>query len=391
MKKRIDRGFTLVELSMVMIIAGTIMTMMMYALSMYNLRVAQEHTRTSLRQASAAMMEYARENGGVYPCPADPDLGPGDPQYGVSVGAPGNCAGLVSNQGRDANLLNGTADDTVVIGSLPINSIVPFLDDVDFSDSETVDGWGNKLTYAVTERLTSALTYDDRMGVIDIVDEYDQSIIEPPQTAHLVIVSHGADGYGAHPLGGGGRRDNCGTAVVLPTPPPGVIFPDIEQRENCDDNDVKFLSGLRNETDDFYNDDILTFMINQTFSLWEYTDVATATNTNAGSVGVGIEDPQERLHVDGDIRARSVLAQKVCSGQNTDFPTPANPPNCLEVEDVIDGTLECPDGEVLTAFDRNTPTCEPILTGNAMNCGPGLVAVGIRRGSGGSSLICEAL
>ena len=391
MNMRANGGFTLTEMAMVLIISGTVMAMVLSALSMYNLRLAQEHTRTALRQATAAMMEYALENGGVYPCPADPTLAPDDPQYGVSVGTPGDCAGLTSVEGRDANLLNGTADDTVVIGSLPIMTMIPFLDDVEFSDSETIDGWGNKLTYAVTERLTSPITFNDRMGVIDIVDEYDQSIIEPPQTAHLVVVSHGKDGYGAYPRGGGNRRDTCGVAVTLPTPPPGVVAPNTTQRENCDDNDVKFLSGLRNETDDYYNDDTLSFMINQTFGLWEYTDIATATNTNPGSVGVGIEDPEEKLHVDGDIRARAVLAQKVCNGQNSDFPAVANPPNCLEIVDMIDGSLQCPAGEVLVAFNRNTPVCEPVVTGNAMNCGPGLVAVGIRRGAGGSSLICDAL
>lgn len=386
MRKK-NRGFTLTEMAMVMIISGTVMGMVLTALKMYNMSLAREATTDSLRQSRSAMMEFSRSNGGVYPCPADPTLAPGDAGYGV---ADCTAAGLITVPGRDVDG-DGTGE-TVLIGMVPFTTMLPFLEDVDFSESEVIDGWGNKLEYAVTRSLTNALTFDDREGAIDVVDEFSQSVIDPPETAHMAVISHGPDGYGAFPRSGNERTDNCGVAVVLPPPPVGVIVPDIGQRENCDDDDARFLSGLRNESENYYNDDTVVFMLNQTYTLWQYTGTDTATNTNTGFVGVGVPDPQRKLHVAGDIRARAVMADDVCSGNNDDLPTAADPPNCLPLVNMVDGALDCPPGEVLTAFNRNDAECEPMIpAGTTITCPAGEVATGIIRNAGGSSLVCDTL
>lgn len=374
-RKSTQAGFTLAELAVVMIISGMLMLGLAHFLYISNQRAAYTHTADALSTSAAAILEFAALSNGAYPCPANPALRPDNPQYGVS-----DCT-LPTVPGRAADDVAG--GDPVYIGVMPVTSLLPLLENVEYTGRLAVDGWGNKITYAVSANLTSAATYDDLLGAISVVDEFDQNILNAPGTAHAVLISHGPNGIGAFPAGGTVPNPGC-DSVTTPLPPtPGFVPPIIDEKENCDYDDAKFLSGLKRENQNNFNDDELTFLINSTTSLWEYVDgnPEAIRNTNPGFVGVGVHEPQQKLHVAGDIRADFVAAQDLCQGDTDE---------CMPLSTLAGVGISCPNpNEAIVAIENNSVvSCHPIVynASTIAPCAAGTIAVGF---STDSRLICE--
>ncbi|MBU0799494.1 MAG: type II secretion system GspH family protein [Alphaproteobacteria bacterium] len=367
MKKNRQGGFTMVELAMVMIISGLMFTGVMQALYLYNKRQANDHTIEAVNTSRSSIEEYIARQGGVYPCPAPLDAAPGDADYGVA-----NCATATIVTGRDGL--------QIAVGAIPITTVLPVLQNVKLSDNDTVDGWRRKLTYAVTVNLTNTLTYTDDGGAIAVVDEYDQNILDIPGTAHSIIISHGENGVGAFSREGGEVTPGACAVVSTPvTPVPGVVTTIVDEIENCD-GDGRFLSGLRRTSSNSYNDDYVQFMINRQSNLWEYVGPTQIANTNTGNVGFGVEEPEQKVHIDGDLRAIAVNAEELCTSSGA---------NCFAVEKLAGTGIVCAPGTALRGFDRGDSICDPIFTGTTYTpCAAGTVAVGVSAATG---LICEVL
>ncbi len=417
------KGFTLIEFSIVMIISGLVLVAGMDLYKIYLKGQKKSGTYETMDKFNNAILSFYNAQK-RYPCPADPALPESNPNAGVEnciastlVGF--NSGGIWKVAGRDAN--NDSIPDNVLIGSIPYKTLKIGLDDLRpygadeyvltddvatcnniyfvggitpsyctvngtpmtspikpsgkitnvLSMANTLDAWGNRITYAVSERLTSnaTLSFDVSYGAITIQTESGAQLTEPAGSAMWTLVSHGADGNGAY--------NSYGNIPV----PCGAVSADVE---NCDNDDV-FVNGIITDIPGAgYFDDIIYYSVLRLSSLWapaydnsiagseETRDIA---NLNIGGVGIGIAGfPSERLEIANKLRAGgNAMALKTCdstglkcfdhgafgSGHPTGAmcPPPVTPGNIQLVTRIADGTVKCT--EVMIAPSPVAQECDP--------------------------------
>ena len=385
---RADHGFTALELSLVLIIFGIVTVTVMSAFMLYTKQQSMAKTTDSLDNSESALIEYVA-NFGVYPCPSNQALPPTDANYGRErrVVAGDDSSACINTlppvPGEDSPDPDAVAD-MVLIGGIPFKSIEERLlaNGImysEFGDYDTTDGWGRKLTYAVSQNLTETDTYNDFYGAINVVDENDVSlmdeaeldangnnILEPSEDrngngvrdqgryAHFTLISHGENGRGARTRQGT-IVDNCVFAVAIPAPPPPGTST-VNELENCDNNiDGKFLSGLRNDNNNSFNDDIVKYAFAENANLWRFTGLDAVENTNPGRVGIGVPTPGAQLHIGSDLVASNMRAVEYTTRNGT----AAMPPEALGGSNAagVSASMQCPAGQVVTSIQNNTVTC----------------------------------
>ena len=426
---RNEEGFSLLELSMVIIITGFIIAGAAQYYQIYLRQSKDAETFEDIQLIRTAVAEYYT-NHGRYPCPTDPSLPYDDPNYGLEMCPGRNVAGVaVPNLALDAcwgrlcrvesersvDLDGDGTDDpqAVLVGGFPYRQMLREMDvdptdidptdgidmmpvDYDFPGEQTLDSFANKFVYAVTETMTDQTTYNNNMGAVTIKDEFDESLVEPPDTAHYAVVSLGENGRGAYNIYGNLVGQDCDPSTVPatydPMNPSEVSQASIEY-ENCNSDSV-FVSALKNEEQgDSFNDDMVGFEVWAATELWSPSPVNPVHiyNINVGNVGVGVIDPAERFDVEGDIQASDVLAQQIC-----DLSTGLA---CFDASaiggQIADGEgMSCPAGSIMTGIELGGPICEEILpattsfTGSCPAGPPKQYAVGVRTDG---SIICETL
>jgi len=363
-----QNGFTTIELALVIIISGFVVIAVSNLFGLYRQSAATTQTQTALRTSETAISEFRFYNG-RYPCPANPQRGPGDAGYGRE-----DCSLPASLTGRDAN--GDGAPDGVIIGAVPFQTLLDeenpafvAIRDTPLSESLTVDGWGNKLTYAVTANLTDDSTFQEDWGAIRVTDEHNQSVSEVDGGNHFVILSHGENGRGAYNRSGA-LVQTCSLSI---TGPPDPDAPPVNARseiDNCNGT-ATFVAGLINQTEGSYFDDIVRFVATTSSNLWTFVgmdlDTGTwqVTNTNPGFVGIGIDNPAVPLHVIGNIAAEEVHAQLLCDSGGT---------NCLDPNalggDIPDmncapggGGINAGPNRAVIAIRENRVVCGEVFTG----------------------------
>ena len=394
-------GFTVVELAVVLLIFGLTFSMLALVVDRYNKYITTEKTNTSIKILEQALLEY-RALYNVYPCPADPSLGPDDPNYGreirvTTLGAPSTLGTTPSffTDACAANVAAGPAPnrvpstltppldkdgdgvaDNVIIGSIPFSSLIdpdgnPATEDGVTSglnaltEYASIDGWGSKFLYAISENLTNASKYNDPDGAVQVFDENRQSILSPGVYAHAVIVSHGPNTRGAYSRTGQ-LIEGCPVGGM-----PIAIFPEVatnaNETENCDYDDDEFLSGLRYERDHSFNDDIVKVLNAKNSNLWVFNSPTSITNTNFGFVGIGTNTPAHQLDVVGDISGTEIRA---LSYRNTvNDPTRELLAQTLGGDGINNAAMKCPDGEFVTSIENSTVNCAPAFPSmNNLNC-----------------------
>ncbi len=423
-------GFTMIEMAMVLIIAGFIMSSIYVTFNVHTRQLKMDVTERSIDLAVNMLTEF---NGlaGRWPCPADPTLGPDDAGYGVEMrdAGTGNCIAWrsASTPNRDldgdgvADLVDFNQDgaaDRILFGALPFRTMLDpngdgnpndgimwtdkISNDLDFSMDDMIestqgwgiDGYGTKLMYVVTENITRPTAFSGFMGVIDIVDENGRTVITPEQSALFLILSMGPNGRGGYSWDGA-LIENCINGIredaeaAGDPPPPGAT--QNEETENCDLFDTRFVAGLRNESDYSHFDDTLRFRTTSAMGIWETagaliddngtpgdpTDDAVVqqiTNLNRGNIGIGLPDgstPDEKLHIEGDVKTIEVRALNFCGESGDD----CMPPTVIGGNDP---NMRCPIGQVVTAIENNTVTCAPPFTTAVVDvCDPGEFVTGI--------------
>ena len=398
-----QKGFSLVELAIVMIIFGSIISIMGHALSVYTAQQQREHTTEAIEKTTGALIE-AQIIFGFLPCPARLNLPEDHPDYGIA-----DCTSVDRGiRGRDAD--NDGVRDPMLVGAVPIRTLEDMeLDDSVIADLNTYDGWGNRLVYAVSSNLAfdndtfplshgGKAEFNEQWGIIDVLDEFGVSVLEIPATAQFVIVSHGENGKGAF-NNQGQRQDICTVSLTDPNDPPqqtSTFVPDPDESENCDHNDIRFLSGLRSERPGFYNDDIVRFRSLNATSLWKYTSTQTLppanpgdppleldriVSTNPGNIGVGLKTPEEKMHINGDLMADKVLADGLCD---------ENGGTCMSAESIAgnDPNMKCSGpNQAVRIIEKNKVVCEEIFQPIILTtCPTGEAACGISNTAG---LLCR--
>lgn len=138
-----QRGFTLIELAVVIAITGVILVMAAgFALPLMQTAKRIE-TEEKIEKVSRALAFYAIRNNRL-PCPAVPDRGAANPPFGYERG---------SGAGGD----DIPADCTMAAANW--NGIVPFAT-IGLTEGDVTDGYGNPFTYAVSPAFAQDTSQD---------------------------------------------------------------------------------------------------------------------------------------------------------------------------------------------------------------------------------------
>ncbi len=385
-------GFTLIEIAIVIAVAGLILSGSIYAYKLTMTTKPIQVTRANFEIIELAMSKFLALHGRL-PCPAKPELREEEADAGVEscyeVGITPLCnnsltssngAGLCAEGGRDAD--GDTLADQVVIGSVPYTTL-------GLTYTEGNDGRFRKIKYVVTDSLTDAATYDEDLGAIYIVNPLGVSSIDgsgvispsyktatPPDalngtfpypygSGQFYLMSFGKNNISSYVFTSGGGLANrtaaayqCDRVMTESSPFFGLDF------ENCN-NDTYFFSSTRYAVSDaasnmWYLDDI----IHTNFRVkpyeggeWQYSGtvtnpeepVAVRVKNSSARVGIGTDKPSATMEVNGNMKTDKIIAEKICDFTN----------NCFSPKILVgNGASACADGGgTLQGFKDGKPVC----------------------------------
>lgn len=384
-----ENGFTLIEMCVCLIIVGFLMIPLAQSYMNTQASLKIEKTKENVRLTSSEVATFTAL--GRLPCPSDRSLPPGNANLGRELGLAAGveptatdiaalpvCTGAMQGLCRTAGARDTDADpdnlaDPVIVGGVPFQALREA--DSGLKYDQTLDAWGNQLTYAVSARLCQTppdptnSTQMHKRGVIRLIDEFGnptggigtRDLSTPPDgipgedDGQFVVLSHGEAGIGAY--------TQAGAAVANCTPV-------TREGENCD-NDFIFMSALSSfkAADNNYFDDIAYAHLNMQNTLWdtisfisagELSATADIRNLNDNNVGILTDNPTQRLHVAGNASADSANVTRICD---------ENGANCFDYDFLRDrrdtGTVKrntcattgATAGRVITAIGNNTIVC----------------------------------
>ncbi|HYL26048.1 MAG TPA: type II secretion system protein [Burkholderiales bacterium] len=175
----LQRGFSLVEMAVVLAIVGLLLASGMYTLSAQMEQRAREETQRRLEQAREALLGFAVANGRL-PCPAS------GATTGVEADAP-------VGSGTCTNPYNGFLP-AITLGYQPVDA-----------QGFALDAWNNPIRYAVAQTINSCVG-------------------PPPTTPHFTSKANlKQNGMSCQP----GTNDLliCQSSVTTPAPAPGSCGP----------------------------------------------------------------------------------------------------------------------------------------------------------------------
>jgi prepilin-type N-terminal cleavage/methylation domain-containing protein len=211
-----SQGFTLVEMAIVLVIFGLLLTMLLSPLTTQRDAQNRAKTQVLLNEAKEALMGYAVTNG-YLPCP-DTDLVP---------------------DGVENRNATGTFDCTEDEGVLPWNDL----------GIDRTDAWSRYFRYRVDSTFSSknkpfTIANSEGNSDININRENDSPLVSTLSQPAAVILSHGTNGFGAKNL-------NTTSPANQEPEPTGA-----DEIINANDDDSVFVShpptpqGTANEFDD---------------------------------------------------------------------------------------------------------------------------------------------
>ncbi len=372
--KNNQSGFTLVEASIALAIVGV---MAAAIISLYHQHRVQKDWDTTEENVEIVLNEVGnfRSVFGRYPCPASRTAVPGDLNYGLedcTVGVAGACAGGICTYD------SAIPGETVTLGTLPFKTL-------NLQESEAQDGYLGRLTYAVTNSLTSNTTFDITGGGIGIVGKDNLSIITPSDRGHFAVISHGPNRFGGYTKAGI-ESIPCANGSLT-------------EQENCD-GDATFLSGDTENT----HDDRISFFSSTQATEWQITEAdRTAIHlksfTNSVAIGANVtndldgEDQLTLRNMGGDPESGTVQSDndfqvdRLCEeGANNDIDCfapkliagllstdAAHPENRL-YESATEGGMSCYDqgsgeDEFMVGIGDGTKRCEEEIFTSCPNGG----------------------
>lgn len=245
------RGFTLIELSIVLMISGLLMAAFLGYYTVYLQKQKFDTTKERLKEIRTALTIYAATEHRL-PCPEGRDAGRSKPSKRPSL--------LKSAREKEAEK---TAEDVcrldapvppgvevfngdkqgggpgkqVWIGAVPLRALR-------LDGDQGLDGWGNAFTYAVSRKLTlpdGMHSNPTPPGVISVVDEFGKSLLDKVDTGRWVVLSHGPSANGA--MTPSGVRRPC-TGKSLDT-------------ENCNGDGLFIIAPYARKAGTWFFDDLV--------------------------------------------------------------------------------------------------------------------------------------
>lgn len=376
-------GFSLLELAIFMGIVGIMAATTLQTYQTYANSKAIQTTKGHLAEINAALINFLAKNNNRLPCPADPSDPPNDPDSGMEIstcaadaveGAIGSCtpSGYCASPGRDA--------DGNFVPDLALSGYVPYIT-LGLPLQSSLDGWGRKIKYVVSAKLTKSATYNVNYGAIGLIYKNGAPVLTKemttPNSAHVLLLSHGPDGKGAYTLNGNLH------AACPPSPANGRDFENCNEPTNAtyyDRSERSFVSGA-DHYDDYVHPE---YIITSNADRWKVS-TTTLQNGALGRVGIGTYTPTNPLHVAGDIKAGELITAQLCnyggggSVASVDGLTGAN---CLPYDLFGDTGSSCATG-AMTGIKNAAAACAlSVKPGSipAYTCPTGEVACGIKAG-----------
>ena len=362
-RPHVNRGFTLVEMSIVFTISGILLTMAIETGKPLYIKKKLFETRHAIDTIVDATNKYFGTYG-RYPCVASMSAAPDNPAYGVATDCtdhsvpPGTCNADYCVAIRTMGI--PPVAHRVRIGSVPFRDLHNGLLDAargfllysppyPIGAEDTIDSYKNRFTSAVPETQATD-NYSQNGGAIRVHDEFNHILHD---TGDYVLVSHGRNGIGARTFYGTPTTP-CATAVGL-------------DQENCNMG-WSFVDALRSDAaGPTYYDDTLVYRTWLSYFLWNITpaNADNIHNMNTGNVGIGLTNPLEKLHLKngGIIATGNLRSNNICDDTGHD---------CFSA-DIIGGTAlpACPPGQALEGIAHSAGNCKPTLNAdNSETCGP---------------------
>ncbi len=344
MERLPHRGFSLVEMALVLLIVSLVLGGIITYINAQVVQARISSTNNKQQAIKAALISFVARNGRL-PCPAIANLPLGNAAEGVEAptGATNNtpCVGTIGS-GTAANVFT-IQDQSYLPANTPTSTLVVSTGEVPWSSlglthEAALDGYANRFTYQVVWASTypsTVQTISGMMGWITIHSSGPGVVGSPNATVQpgnqsndcrstanmafayltnantngcadaVVIVSHGADGYGAY--------TDSGVQIPFPAQITGM-----DEQENAN-GDYKFVikpfSGLATNP---YDDIVLALAP---------TDLITPLS-NSGS----LQNAQATVNSNFNIIKGAIIGYAVQSGAPLTYPsncTPVNPPNCV--------------------------------------------------------------
>jgi prepilin-type N-terminal cleavage/methylation domain-containing protein len=262
---KFKKGFTLLELTVVLTIASIVLALGISSVGKVLQSKGDGLSEEHMDKIRTALERY-KVSTGRYPCPAPINVEITDGDFGkealLTIGTPAdgnvcyrspsaayNNAQTLGSEGFvrvfDASATNDAErwNRSVIIGAIPVQEL-------GIDKKYATDKWGNKLVYAVTEKLaadTSNITSStldnpsgpptalDKEGAIRINDTLGNTVAA---RADYVVISNGSDGNGAFNANAT-TQGTCVTAGI------GSL-----EQENCDfTNNIFTASGTYNKSE----------------------------------------------------------------------------------------------------------------------------------------------
>ncbi len=356
--KRINqRGFSLIELSVVIIISSILMVMMFDAYKQYSEKKKIYTTQARIDTVTSAMNRFFA-NYTRFPCPASKSASIGDPDFGVATSCYDESQGVGCNADycvsstqidHDGDSFTPLVTRRVREGVIPLMTLKEGIDNdaagversrypiaQPIGAEDLLDAYGNQFTYVVTE-YQARDEYIPETGAIEITNEHGGAGSVLASNVDYIILSHGENGAGARTIYGVPAGNGC---VGLPA----------NEAENCEDGDHVYMASIRYDAGPNQFDDILTYRGWMSYYLWDQStlDPKDVYNTNAGYVGIDILSPQEQLHIaEGNVLldqeaadyrgtgAATLMAKEYCTYDGTDVE------GCFDPELIGGDGLEC--------------------------------------------------
>lgn len=418
-----EKGFTLVEMAIVITIVGLIIASAGTAYVQWQTWLRHNTTATNIEDAHAAIEGFLATNG-RYPCPASLSAGRADGAiYGTEPTGVDSCnnviAGNIDLAGSPAGVdifitagartpdeyidNAGTLQDggdgpggvlppapQIRIGMIPFRSL-------GLEEDQAFDGHRNRIYYAVTDHMTSSVGFDNgTTGAISIVDDDGNQLTNTNGNVHFMVFSAGENGAGAYTREG----------ALVPCPAAGNA-----EEENCDftagAGDGTFrIASYSTSTGANAMDDRMTFGVaNVPFferpagaggpGAGDLDDGVTKSASNLGIGGVA-DNPTEEMDIAGVVRAQrpvddpmTAVDESLEGGkiEASELCANASSTDCFNIEAIAgsvangDG-MQCAAGTFIVGISNNAPICGVISTG----CPVGEVIVGI---DNGGNAICS--
>jgi prepilin-type N-terminal cleavage/methylation domain-containing protein len=265
------KGFTLVEMSVVLVVIALI-TAMGLAAGLDSIESTRRvSTEKKLDVIEKALFTY-REKYGRLPCPASSTLAATDANYGLAATNLGNCFGGTPS----ADTVSSVAGEPAVPqGAVPVRTL-------NLPDEFMFDGWKQKFRYDVTPEMTNYFAFVNSSPYDSCATTVvDHSGADMPIKVVYSLISYGSNGLGAY-LKTGAQNGVAGASAAENT----------NIRATNSANSVRIKNGVSGTGNSYFDDIVRTKTRYQMMSDNERTmpvyrgpDMVFAYNTTTSSGG----------------------------------------------------------------------------------------------------------